>query len=169
MFTTIMHQKMLDSYLSDRLFRVRYNEFVTEEFKIKAGVPQGSVLGPILYLIYTSDLPICDGLTISTFADNTAILNSHKKPHIASSQLEIYLRRVETWLKDWRIRVNELKSCHVTFTLRRGNYPPVILNGISIPQTNHVTYLGISVARTFLRKSAKWQLKKCNLVKISAK
>ena len=139
--------KLLESYLSDRIFRVKYNDFVTEEFEIKAGVPQGSVLGPTLYLIYTSDLPICDELTISTFADDTAILSSHENPQIASSQLDIYLRRVETWLKNWRIRVNEVKSNHVTFTLRRGNCPPVTLNDINIPQSDHVTYLGIHLDR----------------------
>ena len=139
--------KIFESYLTDRLFRVIYDGFVTENFEIRAGVPQGSVLGPTLYLLYTSDLPICNELTISTFADDTAILSSNENPRIASKQLETYLRHVETWLKNWRIRVNELKSKHVTFALRMGNCPPVTLNNISIPQSDYVTYLGIHLDR----------------------
>ena len=72
--------KLLESYLSDRLFRVKYNEFVTEEFEIKTGVSQGSVLGPTLYIIYPSDLSV----SVSTFADDTTILSSHENPHLAS-------------------------------------------------------------------------------------
>lgn len=139
--------KILESYISNRLFRVKYNEHVTRNYSIKAGVPQGSVLGPTLYLIYTSDLPKSNILTISTFADDTAILFSHTDPAIASRELNIYLRRLETWLERNRIKVNELKSQHVTFTLRRGDCSPVFLNGITIPQSNQVTYLGIHLDR----------------------
>ena len=48
---------ILQSYPKNRKFRVKYNEYVTRDYDIMAGVPQGSVLGPTFYLIFTADLP----------------------------------------------------------------------------------------------------------------
>ena len=87
---------ILESYSSERIFSVKFNDYVSDEFNIRAGVPQGSVLGPTLYLLYTSDLPVCNELVISTFADDTAILSSNEDPQVASKNLEECLRYVET-------------------------------------------------------------------------
>lgn len=53
----IQYYNILKSYLSDRFFRIKYDDTYSDLKEIKAGVPQGSVLGPILYLVFTSDLP----------------------------------------------------------------------------------------------------------------
>lgn len=45
---------------------------------IQAGVPQGSVFGPVLYLLYTADFPTSKGIVTGTFADDTAILVVHE-------------------------------------------------------------------------------------------
>lgn len=139
--------KIFQSYLSNRKFRVKFNSFLSKDFPIEAGVPQGSVLGPVLYLIYTADLPTENHLLISTFADDTAILSSHSNPKIASKILEVHLKSIENWLCDWRIKVNELKSAHVTFTLKKETCPAVKLNGVTIPQTNEAKYLGVHLDR----------------------
>ena len=55
---------------------------------IESGVPQDSVLGPILYLIFTYDLRTLSGVLIGTFADDTAILSATHNPHIASAKLQ---------------------------------------------------------------------------------
>ena len=65
---------MFKSYVSDRLFRVRQGETYSDLKDIRAGVPQGSVLGPILYLLFTCDPPQTPGVTSVTFADDTANL-----------------------------------------------------------------------------------------------
>jgi hypothetical protein len=67
------YSQLLKSYLSDRYFRVKQENEYSELKHIQAGVPQGSVLGPVLCLVYTSDLPQPEEATMATFADGTAI------------------------------------------------------------------------------------------------
>ena len=83
----------------------------------------------------------------STFADDTAILSTHKNPRIASMILNEHLRDVETWLSNWRIKVNEQKCKHVTFSLRPENCPSISLNNVEIPHSNDVVYLGVHLDR----------------------
>jgi hypothetical protein len=82
------------------------------------------------------DLPDSGELTVGTFADDTAIMAVHADPIIASRKLQDYLHLLEEWLHKWKIVVKEMKSCHVTFTLRKGECPAVKLNQIDIPQKN---------------------------------
>ena len=138
---------LLKSYLSNRSFRVKYNDDTSELFQIKAGVPQGSVLGPTLYTLYTADLPIDHNTTIATFADDTVVMASDSNPVIASENLQSHLTSIDVWLNKWRIKANASKSVHVTFTLRKSTCPVVTMNNIPIPQSETAKYLGIHLDR----------------------
>ena len=96
---------------------------------------------PLLYLIYTLDLPTSNEVKTATFADDTSIMASHVNPEIATSKIQENLDEVQMWLKKLRIKVNEKKSIHVTFTLRKETCPPVKLNGQLIPQSDSVKYI----------------------------
>ncbi|PNF19341.1 putative RNA-directed DNA polymerase from transposon X-element [Cryptotermes secundus] len=134
---------ILRSYLTHRYYFVKQQEALTNLYPISSGVPQGSVLGPVLYLIYTSDLPTTRKTTTATFADDTAILASHTNPLSASRNLQDHLNKIQHWLKKWRMKANENKSTNVTFTMKRTTCPPVTLNHSQIPQAEDAKYLGI--------------------------
>lgn len=73
--------------LHERLFRVEEADRTSLFLEIKSGIPQGSVLGPALYLHYTADLPEINSATSAIFADNTAILTNSKDPTTVSYTL----------------------------------------------------------------------------------
>jgi hypothetical protein len=136
---------ILKSYIEDRYFRVKHEEEYSELKKISAGVPQGSVLGPILYLLYTRDLPCMNGATIATFADDTAILAVGVNIDESTAKLQRACDKISTWTKMWRIGLNETKSTHVIFTNLKICSKPVAINGKQIPFANTAKYLGMTL------------------------
>ncbi|XP_043604109.1 dynein beta chain, ciliary-like, partial [Bombus pyrosoma] len=110
---------------------------------IKAGVPQGSVLGPILYTLYTADIPTTVNSKTLTFADDTVLLTRHANPETAAALLQEHITKIGKWLQSKQIKANTSKCNHITFTLRKGKTPDIQLNGAHIAQTKYVKYLGI--------------------------
>jgi len=132
LFFTLNSPYLLKSYLNERHFKTKINGETSSLFHIHSGVPQGSILGPLLYVLYTSDLPTSrETTTLGIFADDTAIFATHEDPTIASFNLQEHLHIIEKWLKKWNIKVNDSKSSHITFTLRKGHCPAVNVNKLS--------------------------------------
>ena len=110
---------LLKSYLTDRTQVVRVSGVESAESVISIGVPQGSVLGPILFLIYINDLPTTeDGSKYTLFADDTTV-------SVAADTLEEALegslgaRRIaEQWFSINRLLLNQEKTQLMVFTLR---------------------------------------------------
>jgi len=107
------------------------------------GVPQGSILGPFLHTIYTADIPQSNTAILSTFADDMAIFTTHPDRTLASANLQDHLHILENWIRKWRLKIDETKSSHITFTLRRGQCSPLYINQTVVPQAETVKYLGL--------------------------
>jgi hypothetical protein len=90
---------LLKTYLIDRCYQVRYNGTCFDCHEVRSGVPQGSVLGPLLYLLFTADLPTTDYTTIATFADDTGLLAVHRDPVVASQRLQSHLTLLHDWFE----------------------------------------------------------------------
>jgi hypothetical protein len=82
-FLPLNYYLILKSYLHNRHFQLKVEDSYSD-LPVNAGVPQGSVLGPLVYLLYTADVPTSPEFTIATFADDTAILTTDPDPAISS-------------------------------------------------------------------------------------
>jgi hypothetical protein len=89
------HYKILKSYLDERFFKVKLKEVITNLRKIEAGVPQWSALVPVLYFIYTADLPTSEDTNTAAFADDTSILAPDDQPETATPKLQNDINNLE--------------------------------------------------------------------------
>ena len=137
---------VLKSYITDRKFKVAYGGEESDWKPIKAGVPQGSVLGPLLYTIYTSDMDVDEASLLGTFADDTGFLCTDKELDVARMKLLECLRQYEEWASKWRLKISAPKSKIITFTLRRESpQTPMFINNEQIPEVASVKYLGLTI------------------------
>ena len=146
--------EILKSYLSNRKFRIQQDQTTTDWYQIRAGVPQGSILGPILFLLYTADIPMDNSSTADMFADDTAILATDDTEVTATAKIQQAVDAVNKWAAQWKIKFNSSKSAKVTFSLRSKVLLAVTVNGKLIPQLDSVKYLG-----THLDSKLNWSIK----------
>ena len=141
------------SYLYGRKQFVSILGFKSNLVTLNHGVPQGSVLGPLLFLIYINDLnKAIKHSIVYHFADDTNMLqisNSYKE---IAKKLNRDLRSLQEWLLANKISLNATKTELICFKKPRSTPPPptlnIRLNGIKIYPTNSIKYLGIYVDNT---------------------
>ena len=136
---------LLKSYLSERSFRVKQEQSYSELKKIRGGVPQGSVLAPVLYVLFTQDVPHPQQTTMATFADDTAILAIGETIEESTNKLQSAVNKVVQWTSEWKIKLNETKSVHVNFTNKTVPCLPIYVNEIQFPYANTAKYLGMTL------------------------
>lgn len=142
--------KIIRSYLQQRSFKVSLNGYLSNAFPIPAGVPQGSLLGPLLYSIYTSDIPpLGEGCVFFLFADDTAIAVKGRMPTEITNKLQRCLDAFVEYASTWKIKINASKTQAVMF-LHRQSYrlkpPPnctVTMDGTRVEWSSEVVYLGL--------------------------
>jgi hypothetical protein len=137
--------KLLNSFLEDRKFHAKIGNVLSTVREIEAGVPQGSVLSPTLYAIFTADIPKPDETKIALYADDTAILTRSESPELISEQLRRAVESLEAWFRHWRIDVNPDKSSAILFTRRRHRPDgEIVMFDRPIPWKTEARYLGIT-------------------------
>jgi endonuclease/exonuclease/phosphatase family metal-dependent hydrolase len=140
---------IIKSYLQNRTFKAHMGTGKSTSRSIHAGVPQGSIIGPILFCLYINDMPKVDGVTYALYADDTALLAQSWKARTAYKQLQTALEALETWYELWRIKINVTKSVSVLFTRRRQPYtterPELTLFDEDIPDETTAKYLGVTL------------------------
>ena len=100
--------EIIEDFLSDREMRVGVGDSFSEVLKIVSGVPQGSVLGPILFLLFVNDLPDNIKNRILLFADDLKLIANAMNKEVIDEDL----RSLERWEGLWKLRFN-LDKCKV--------------------------------------------------------
>ncbi|RUS82209.1 hypothetical protein EGW08_010023 [Elysia chlorotica] len=113
-----MHQ-WITEYLRDRKARVKIQNHTSRCHTLKQGVPQGSVLSPILFSIYINDIQkiIPKGVNAALYADDLAIWATEESIGTAKVRLQNALDNLKMWTHDWIMKVNAEKTTYTTFTL----------------------------------------------------
>ena len=112
--------KWFEDYLTARSQKVKYNQDESSSLTIGYGVPQGSILGPILFVIYINDLPkSLLKSSIGMYADDTVIYFSDSCPDVIKQVLQNDLTNVEKWLVSNRLILNQSKTKWMLFGTRQ--------------------------------------------------
>jgi len=150
-FNDISH-RLLESYLSNRKQYVASSSLKSKFENIDTGVPQGSILGPLLFLIYMNDFAKCtDHFTMINYADDTALITSLNSPNLSTNNniINQELKNITKWLLANKLVVNVSKSKAMVFSTkhRQINLPEINLNGERVDIVESFNYLGITLDR----------------------
>ena len=137
---------LLKSYLSNRKQYTFVNGSKSTELLIDIGVPQGSVLGPLLFLLYINDLPNASLLLTRLFADDTCLLFSAKTIDELQIVINREMRKIEHWMSCNKLSINYKKTKYMLL-YRQPNQRPFTLyiNDNKIDKVNCFKYLGVKI------------------------
>ena len=142
--------KLIKSYLSDRKQFVSINGFDSDVKEVTCGVPQGSSLGPLLFLLYINDLRLCLSETsCGHFADDTFIVFNGKKTKSIETVINFELKKVTKWLRLNKLSLNAAKTEVIFFRSKRHalDYDKISIkmDGLKIAPVDHIKYLGMYI------------------------
>ena len=143
------------SYLENRKQIVFVNGFPSGEEQIKAGVPQGSILGPWFYLLYSNDIPTCINSTktkMLLYADDTILISSNRAVQNVIQELESALSQCHHWFNNNKLVMHSGKTESILITSKRKQHlqKEFVINyaGQVIKPSDMVKYLGLKIDST---------------------
>ena len=138
----------LRDYLSNRTQKVVLPGGSFKSLPVRAGVPQGSVLGPLMFLVYIND--IVDNLesVINLFADDTILSIEIDTPNISGAILQSDIEKINNWADRWLVKFNPSKSKSLLISRKRvkPDHPVLTMSNIAIPSVQFHKHLGICLS-----------------------
>ena len=136
--------KLFQNYLHNRKQRVLMNGSFSDYSPVQSGVPQGSVLGPLFFLIYINDLEN----SIKFFADDTMLFSIVNDPLISANDLNHDLDLIGQWAHQWKMEFNPdptKQATEVLFSCKKStqNHPQLFFNGTVVSKVKEQKHLGL--------------------------
>lgn len=139
--------RLINNYLRDRKFYVKINKAVSKLRYSRAGVPQGSVPGPVLFSYFINDVPKFPKTNLAIYADDTAVYAHSFNTQVATKQCQIHCNQISDFARTWKIKINNNKTEHIVFTRKFTNtkvFEPLNIDSVKIKQAAlQVRYLGV--------------------------
>ena len=140
--------RLIKDFLSNRKQRVVLNGQCFSWMDVQAGVHQGSILGPLLFLIYIDDVP--DNLVSNPklFADDTSLFSTVTDPNVTANQINNDLHNISTWAYQWKMNFNSdtSKQAHEVLFSRKVKvtaHPQLVFNNNPVHETATQKHLGM--------------------------
>ena len=140
---------LIKSYLTNRRQYTKISNNFSDELEINCGVPQGSCLGPLLFLLYINDLPLASQMNTTLYADDTYLMMSDLNLTSLQNRINIELKNIDFWLRKNKLSLNFSKS---TFLLIHKQPSRTIkstfeikINDIMLTRSPIVKYLGLFI------------------------
>ena len=142
---------LISSFLSNRKQAVKLNSVTSELMPVNYGVPQGSILGPIIFSIYINDLPLHISSDCELFADDTTVHNTNKNPDLLCSVLQQDINKLQKWteLNHMALHPQKSKFMLVTTRQKRQNMKHTLIklnvNGKQLENVESYKLLGLTL------------------------
>lgn len=163
-FDSVSHQKLLHkissfgingqlkhwlaSFLKNRKFRVKVNNCFSEYFAVTSGVPQGSILGPLLFVLYINDIAYgLDNVECKIFADDVKLYAHFSSTDQCQSHefLQNALTKIEEWANRWQLTISAPKCSLLRLGKGFANSADYSLCGITLPAVVQCKDLGVCI------------------------
>ena len=150
--------RLLSNFLTNRRVFTEIDGFRSSSFTPLAGVPQGSVLSPLLFNIYVNDIPSPPKpIKLSQFADDIAVWAVMPVPQKHTKRVQLYLDTLLDWCNLWRIKINPTKTSAIFFPYKPLKSKPIIkIKSTPIPLSKSAKFLGIIFSERIKRNN--WKL-----------
>lgn len=143
--------KLLKSYLHNQQQQSKVNGTISDITSINYGVPQGSILGPLVFIIFINDIAdIIINTKVSLYADDTAFYLGGSDPYILSKELSNASNIFEEWCNYNRLTLNQKECKAMLFSTNRRTKTnfPILINGTKIEIVHEFKYLGVMLDKS---------------------
>ncbi len=135
---------LIKSYLTNRTQITIVNGIRSHEKNVLCGVPQGSILGPLFFLLYINDLPSSTSFKVKLFADDACLIKSNEDEKALQVEVNNELSKVNDWLKVNKLSLNYEKTNFMIFSNKKTKTDIKIkIDGVFLNKVNSTKYLGV--------------------------
>ena len=145
--------KLLTNYLTNRIQSTIANGIKSSNQEVSCGVPQGSILASLFFILYINDITNCSNFDVKLFADDACLLYSHKNHHQLEKNVNTELQKIHLWTQINKLTINYDKTNYLIFSNRNDKTNlNLTMNNHKLIRETETKYLGV-----MLNEKLKWE------------